>query len=46
LIIRPNPAGIVSVDDVQQLVEGVFHGDFTVTEVLRPGYSFANWFRN
>src|SRR5262249_9075589 len=28
----PDPTGIVSVNDVQQLVEGVFHGDFTVRD--------------
>jgi hypothetical protein len=34
---HPDPAGIVSVDDIQQLVEGVFHdGNFTVTLAPMP----------
>src|SRR5439155_578661 len=38
----PDPAGIVSVDDVQQLIEGVFHGIFPVTP--RSLYRSSNWF--
>src|SRR5262249_23923970 len=42
LVMAPNPTGIVSVDDGQQLIEAVFHRFIILAP--RPLYWLLNWF--